>query len=443
MNFNAEDVRPARRPAFDFTRFLLIVAVVCAVAARPAAAKELTEHAREFREQLLGSVLPYWYDTAVDWKRGGYLLSDNATKTAPPASDRMIVTQARMVWGFSHVFNQGYRDPQRDYVKAARVGYEYLVAHFLDPQNGGYYWKTDLEGKPINDRKYLYGQAFVIYAFVEYYRASHDREALERALSLYRAIQLNCHDVEHGGWGEHYTADWILITRQDDRIEIELAGLKSANSHLHWMEALTELYDATRNDDVKTSLAEALRINTTYFYPAQPDRCAFHRNPDWSFVTDPHSAGLSYGHNVEFAWLMVRAQRALGQTPAWDHFSALLEHALAHGFDRERGGLYSRGIQDLAATDTDKVWWAQAEMLAALTVSLHHEWDIRQEQALHKLINFLQAFVIDERDGIWIESVTADGHPRSQSKANDWKANYHDVRALVMFVEEFGQAPQR
>jgi mannobiose 2-epimerase len=262
-------------------------------------------------------------------------------------------------------------------------------------------------------------------------------------LSLYRTVQLHCHDVEHGGWGEHYTADWNLITRQDDRIEVEVAGLKSANSHLHWMEALTELYDASHNDDVKTSLAEALRINRTYFYPAQPDRCAFQRNPDWSFVTDPHSAGLSYGHNVEFAWLMIRAQRVLGETPTWDHFSALLEHALAHGFDRERGGLYSRGIEDLAATDTDKVWWAQAEMLAALTESLHHQWDIRHEQALHKLINFLQAFVIDEGDGIWIESVTADGHPRNQSKANDWKANYHDVRALGMFIEAFGEVSPR
>ena len=140
---------------------------------------------------------------------------------------------------------------------------------------------------------------------------------------------------------------------------------------------------------------------------------------------------------------MVRAQQVLGETPAWDHFSALLEHALAHGFDRERGGLYSRGIENLPATDTDKVWWAQAEMLAALTTSVHHEFNIRHEQALHKLINFLQAFVIEERDGIWLESVTAEGRPRSQSKANDWKANYHDVRALVMFVEAFGQAPKR
>ncbi len=436
MNFKAWDAFMVRRSL----RTLIAAGAVCVWAVLPAGAKELAEYARDFHDQLVAKVLPYWYDTAVDWQRGGYLLSDNAEKTAPPASDKMIVTQARMVWGFSHVYNEGYRDPKRDFVKAAKTGYDFIVAHFLDPKQGGYYWKTDLDGKPINDRKYLYGQAFVVYAFVEYYRASHDRDALERALSLYRTIQLNCHDIEHGGWGEHYTSDWKLITRQDDRIEVEVAGLKSANAHLHWMEALTELYDATRNDDVKRSLEEALRINATYFYPMDPSRCAFHRNPDWSFVTDPKSAGLSYGHNVEFAWLMVHAQQVLGQSPSWDHFNALLEHALAHGFDKERGGVYSRGIEDLDAYDTDKVWWVQAEMVAALTVSLKHEWDIRHDQALHKLINFLQAFVIDEKDGIWIESVTAEGRPKSQWKANDWKANYHDVRAMVKYIDAFGAA---
>jgi len=35
-------------------------------------------------------------------------------------------------------------------------------------------------------------------------------------------------------------------------------------------------------------------------------------------VTDPRSSRLSYGHNVEFAWLMIRAQKVLGTPLAWD-----------------------------------------------------------------------------------------------------------------------------
>lgn len=86
---------------------------------------------------------------------------------------------------------------------------------------------------------------------------------------------------------------------------MEVGGLKSANTHLHLMEALTELYEASHDAAVKKSLAEALKINAEYFYPKDAGKSCFHRQPDWKVVTDPKSAGLSYGHNVEFAWLMI------------------------------------------------------------------------------------------------------------------------------------------
>lgn len=82
---------------------------------------------------------------------------------------------------------------------------------------------------------------------------------------------------------------------------------------------------------------------------------------------------MSYGHNVEYAWLLIRAQKVLGKPLSWDEFYAHLNHALKHGYDHERGGLFNRGADDQPATDTDKVWWVQAEMLAALTEALKNK----------------------------------------------------------------------
>ena len=413
-------------------------------AAEPAAnAKlpDLAQAAREYRRQLADRVMPYWYDTAVDWQRGGYVLADDAARPARPATEKQIVTQARMVWGFSHAYRKGYRDLRRDYLKAAQQGYQFLLDRFLDREHGGYFWKTDLAGQPVNDRKYLYGEAFVVYALVEYSRASSDATALQHALELYRVLQQHCHDAAHGGWGEHYDRDWRLITTQDDRIEVEVAGLKSANAHLHWMEALAELYEATKNADVKASLEEARRINATYFYPADAGKACFHRHPDWSFVSDPKSAGLSYGHNVEFAWLMIRAEEVLGVDPSWAHFDAIMRHALKYGYDHARGGLYNRGVDDQPATDTDKVWWSQSEMMAALTDGLRHQANPAYRTALQQLVHFLNTYQIQAKDGIWLESVAADGRARSTAKAHNWKANYHDVRALVKFIDVFGGQP--
>ncbi|MHB1307140.1 MAG: AGE family epimerase/isomerase [Limisphaerales bacterium] len=419
---------------------LLLVTTLVLPSTPPARSDDFGPDAVRFSRQITGKILPYWYDTTVDWDRGGYLLSDDVAQKAPPAREKQLVTQSRMIWGFSHAVVKGYRDSQRDYLKAARQGYEFLHQRFLDPVHGGYFWKTDLEGNPTNDRKYLYGESFVIYALVEYYRASLDRSALDRAMDLFRVIQRHAHDRTHLGWGEHHTRDWKLITDPAAQIEVEVAGLKSANAHLHWMEALSELYEATRHSEVRAALAEALRLNARYFYPANAGASCFHRNADWSVVTDPRSAGLSYGHNVEFAWLMIRAEQVLGARPSWDHFQSIMKHALAHGYDHQRGGLYHRGVGDEPANDTDKIWWVQAEMLAALADSLRHRAHAGETKAMRSLLDFVGAHQIDPRTGVWLDTLDAAGQPKNAALAHNWKAAYHDLRAVIKFIDAFGSA---
>ena len=78
-----------------------------------------------------------------------------------------------------------------------------------------------------------------------------------------------------------------------------------------------------------------------------------------------------------------------------------------------------------------------AEMLAALTDALKHQGSPRYEAALGKELQFIKTWQADPKDGIWLYAVTADGRPKDTTKANSWKANYHDVRAMVKFVEAF------
>ncbi|HTY87056.1 MAG TPA: AGE family epimerase/isomerase [Candidatus Acidoferrum sp.] len=390
------------------------------------------------RAQLADKILPYWFDTAQDTNRGGYLLADDAVRGRRQPMEKQIVTQSRMIWAFSRAHRAGFSDTSRNYLAAATQGYHFLLNHFLDRQNGGYFWSTDLDGKPVNDGKFLYGESFAVYALVEYYRASRDPAALRQAMELYRAVQAHLHDDKSSGWFEHADRNWKLLKPGDPRDPVEIIGCKSANAHLHWMEALTELYDASHDPAVKKSFEEALRLDEKYFYPADPGHSMFYREFDWQPVTGPGKDGLSYGHNVEFAWLMIRADTALGREPSWDRFYALVNHALKYGGDNEHGGLYSKGLDDQPANDTEKVWWIQAEWLAALTDALKHQSDPRYEAALTKLLQFIQAKQADPKTGIWLYAVTAEGQPKDNALANSWKANYHDVRGMLKFVEAFG-----
>src|SRR6185503_1319977 len=122
-------------------------------AGRPTNAKE---QALVLRQQLEDSVLPYWLE-ALDRTNGGYVLADDG-RGGRQAREKQLVTQARMLWTFSHVHTKGYSRAGRDYLKAAEHGYRFLQEHFLDKEQGGYFWKTDLAGQPTNPRKILYGE---------------------------------------------------------------------------------------------------------------------------------------------------------------------------------------------------------------------------------------------------------------------------------------------
>jgi mannobiose 2-epimerase len=404
--------------------------------ARATTTRPLTTYSTEMRQNLAEKILPYWFDTALDRAKGGYALSDDLQGTRP-ASEKQIVSQSRLIWTFSHVHRKGYSSARRDYLKAAAHGYRFLIGKFLDKANGGYFWTTDLDGNVLNDCKILYGEAFVIYGLLEYYRASNDEEALRHAAELSNHLQAHAYDKKNGGWTEHFTRDWEPILQPTPQAVVGVAGCKSANTHLHLMEALTELFDLTHDHEVRHSLDEVVRLNATYFYPKEVGKSCSLRQSDWKEVVDPKGSGFSYGHNVEFAWLMIHAQKVLGIPAAWDHFYAHLNHALKYGYDHERGGLYSWGEDDKPAVLTDKIWWSQAEMLAALTVALKNDFNPAYETALKKLLDFVAIFMTDPTDGVWLETVTKEGSPKNTSKAHNWKEGYHDVRAIVRFIEAF------
>jgi mannobiose 2-epimerase len=105
--------------------------------------------------------------------------------------------------------------------------------------------------------------------------------------------------------------------------------------------------------------------------------------------------------------------------------------------------LYNRGVGSSPADDTSKVWWAQAEFIAALVEGLRDRpADTGYATALRRVLEFMRRHGTDSKTGIWYDTVTADGTPKSKGLAHSWKANYHDVRGLGRFVERFGVRPK-
>jgi mannose 2-epimerase len=404
-------------------------------------------------DTLLGErMLPYWHQT-VD-SRGGYRIYDPGDRSwraqlkymIKGESDRDrneslrgVISQSRLLWVFSHAHLLGYSSAAHDYLRAATHGYSYFSETMIDREYGGCYWKTDINRGVIEPQKILYGQTMAIYALVEYFRASGSSEALECAHSLYRTVRQKFHDEVHGGWIEHCERDFTPLTCTGERLPNvpDVVGFKSGDAHLHLMEALTELYAEGKDSSVRESLIETIELLCTKFYPADVSASSEYRLADWKAVASDELSAVSHGHMVEFAWLLLHAQQALGLPRDWDHFESLLQHSLRYGFDHERGGFYFRGKPDETACDTTKFWWVQAEGLSALTDAAAHFASDEYDEALAQLVDWILRVQIRSDDGVWIVSTDTGGRPLNIKKAGEWKAAYHEVRAITKFVQTF------
>lgn len=415
------------------------------------------ERALEWDALLKDRMLPYWHKTTVD-SRGGYRVYDPGDRSwraqiqslikgrnnPQQESLRGLISQARLLWVFSHAHLLGYSTPQHDYLKAAAHGYSYLIETMLDREYGGFYWKTDVNRGVTESHKILYGQSMAIYALVEYHRASSLSDPLEYACSIYETAQLRFHDKAHGGWIEHCERDFTPLSCTGERLPgmPDIVGFKSGDANLHWMEALTELYSQVKDASVQDSLVEAIEMLCTRFYPPNVGESCEYRLPDWNPVANDEFSNLSHGHMIEFAWLLLRAQQALGMPCDWDHFESFLRHSLRYGFDHKRGGFYFRGRPHEPACDTTKFWWVQAEGLSALTHAVAHFDSDEYKGPLAQLVDWILNYQIRSDDAVWIVSTDAGGEPQNIKKAGEWKAAYHEVRAITKFVHTFAAQSQ-
>jgi mannose/cellobiose epimerase-like protein (N-acyl-D-glucosamine 2-epimerase family) len=414
--------------------------------------------ALEWEALLRDRMLPYWHNTTVN-SRGGYRVYDPGDQSwraqiksmikrgnhrSQNESLRGLVSHARLLWVFSHAHLLGYSTPQYDYLKRAAHGYSYLIETMLDRQYGGFYWKADVDRGVTEPQKIFYGQSMAIYALVEYYRASGLSEPLEHARSLYETVQQRFYDKVHGGWIEHCERDFTPLTCTGERLPgvPDIIGFKSGDAHLHWMEALTELYAEVKDASVRDSLVEALELLCTKFYPPSVSACCEYRLPDWKAVANDEFSGLSHGHMVEFCWLMLHAQQVLGTPGNRNHFESLLRHSLRYGFDQERGGFYFRGKPNEPACDTTKFWWVQAEGLSALTDAVAQFDSDEYNGTLTQLVDWILNYQIRSDDGVWIVSTDTEARPLNVKKAGEWKAAYHEVRAITKFVHTFAPKSQ-
>jgi len=386
----------------------------------------LLELKQQVKEELVQNILPFWLSKMVDNQNGGYYGRMNGNDRLILHADKGGILNARILWSFSSAFLL-VNDPV--YLEMANRAKDYLLAHFFDPEFGGTYWTVSWDGKAVDTKKQIYSQAFFIYAFSEHYRATGDASSLERAIELFHLIEKQSFDSELNGYFEAYSRDWVLL--EDLRLSAKDENeKKTMNTHLHILEAYTNLFRVWKDDALKQQLKNLILIFTEKIVNPTTYHLDLFFNEHW----ETKSTVVSYGHDIEASWLIDEAARVLDD-------QELLQKVQKIGIkiaEASCEGLQSDGslVYELNKTknhiDMDRHWWVQAEavvgFLNAYELTGNYEW---YERAL-RCWGYINDNLVDRTSGEWFWSVKADGTiNRDDDKAGFWKCPYHNSRMCL------------
>jgi cellobiose epimerase len=387
------------------------------------------------KHELDTDILPYWLKHAPDPVGGFYGKVDRKGK--PDASaERGALLTARIMWTFSAAYRHN-GDPAC--LAMARRAYDDLD-RFFDRENGGYFWSLKADGRILDSSKSLYLQAFCIYGMSEYYCASGDKNSLDKAVALYRLLEEKCRDRANGGYVETFSRDWKLsLPRGVDGFD-DKPGMKTQNTHLHVMEAYTNLLRVWPDAGLRNDLASLQDVMMEKIYDSSTHHLHVVQERDWTPFHEPH---FSYGHDIEFSWLLTESAEVLGDPVRLARARAVAvdvaRTTLAEGVDKD-GGIYNDGATNGPDIDSGKSWWPQAEAV----IGFVNAWQISGDpvffKAAERTWDFIDVRIVDHKNGEWFHTVKRNGKPVMflSDKIGFWKCPYHNGRVCMELMDRLG-----
>ena len=411
-------------------------------------ASQAQELRNETESYLTKSLLPFWISRTVDTQYGGFITHFDQYGNDSGEDEKSLIAQSRSVFTYSFAHRAGYGDG--NLAEMARQGVDFMLDKMWDKTHGGFYWLMNRKGEVVIDEKIVYGHSFAIYSLSEYTLATGDPRGQEYAEKVFDLLQKHAVDTYFGGYWEMFHRNWDLKgagSAGGDR--------KTLDAHMHLMEAFTTLYECTGQQVHRRKLLEIIELLIKKIMHPKYGTGIPQFWADWTvapqikfdivwgwdrFSEDGLKASAedntSYGHNSEFAWLLMHALDIL-KLPYDLYNDQILKsfsHSVEHGIDWEFGGVFVEGSHAGEVYDREKEFWQQGEMLIGMPDAYRYLKDEKYWEAYVNVHRFVFDKMINHGVGEWWPLMTRQGEPIWKHMSHSWKINYHSVRAIIQSI---------
>ncbi|HEY1637387.1 MAG TPA: AGE family epimerase/isomerase, partial [Rhizomicrobium sp.] len=341
---------------------------------------------------LDNSALPLWWTAGADHEQGGFFeLLDREAR--PICAPRRLRVQARQIYVYASAGLAGWRGPWPD---AVRHGLE-AIARRYRRSDGLYRTLCDDSGAPLDERAFLYDQAFVLLALATATKAGIEPQRCEsEALQLHAAIE-ETYARPGGGF-----------------VEQELRGSTfQSNPHMHLLEAALAWCEAGGGPSWETLASSLVTLCVERFVD-------FESGMLHEFFTESGAplAGfpgriIEPGHQFEWAWLLSRWSERRDEGGVRAVAKRLFEIGDGYGIDPLRGVAIDVLLADMSAHSRQARLWPQTERLKAALALLRHASGEEQKGILERTAlaaaEGLSHYLHTSVPGLWHDKMRADG----------------------------------
>ncbi len=367
------------------------------------------------RRWTIEKALPLWSTTGFDPALGLFHERLDLDRRPIASCSRRVMVQSRQIASFARASLKGWHRPGAD---ADALDQMIRLYHERDGAPG---WIFSLhpDGSPASLVRDLYAHAFILYAIAWGYRAS-GAPLLVTLADTTLADMDRIFAAPHGGFRD-------AVPASDD--------IRRQNPHMHLLEALLALFEATGAERYMARAAHLIALATDRFIAADGGALIEDFGHDWQPLDAPGDNRVEPGHLFEWAWLFGEVQR-LGGTVDAAIQDRLIAFATRTGLDPQTGRIVDavneRGTVLAASTRS----WPHAEAVKAFAAAALGGASGAEASADLLLAYLMQTFAPDTLEGGWIDRFDAEGRPLVDHMPAS--TLYHITGAIIEADRAFG-----
>ncbi len=377
-----------------------------------------------FKEEL-ERCTNFWLKNGMDKKYGGvYTCLDRTGKIY--STDKSVWMQGRCGWIFAFLCNTYGK--KQEWLDASKSCIDFMEKYCINPKAEGrmYFTVTD-DGKPLRQRRYFFSEAFYAMANAEYYRATGEKEYIERARRAYDLYWSLSHGMpDPTGLG----AKTEPSTRTGRAFGIPMIYLNVSSVMLAADPENAALY----NERSKSCVEDIFR------YFVKPElKCVLEN------VAEDGAARLNYtegrtvnpGHDIEGVWFLLDYAARTGEVQYVEKAEQIFDNAFSAGWDKEYGGLLyftdCLGLPPEAYEHDMKLWWPHNEILISAIMLYRYTKKEKYLDTFYTVLDYCREHFSDPEYGEWYGYLRRDGLPTMPStKGSTFKGPFHMPRCMVM-----------